>query len=344
MMQPANVESPRPPPEGDRSLSVPVTLIVVALAGSIFHALSPLIERNHQWHSTSRNGINCPRLSVSAATSNASATKSGEKNSPSSSPRTEFFLHPRDAVRWIRMATQESDRASTRMPLDGLQERDHPARVIARPPQHPHSERIGLLLSRPAVFKQHRVQSETAYRAHHLTGSAIHASSERHPDQSQSSLRQISLRRLIGSMAQRDVRDLVSHHSRDLIVGPRGLQGPAIDVDEAAGQGEGVDRIVVHDSELVRIACAGSIRRQPLSDSRHARVLICPQLPVDHRRRLSPDLVILPRRKDVEPRFVILRESRCRHGHQRQHESRDSHLYLLRSVFYQRIHLYFLLV
>src|SRR5262249_60001202 len=107
------------------------------------------------------------------------------------------------------MATQESDRASTRMPLDGLQERDHSARVIAGPPQHPHSERIGLLLSRPAVFKQHRVQSETAYRAHHLTESGIHASTEQHSDQSQSTLRQVSLRRLIGSMAQRDVRDLV---------------------------------------------------------------------------------------------------------------------------------------
>src|SRR5215475_12795265 len=57
----------------------------MALAGSIFHALSPLIERNHQWHLTSKNGINCPRLSVSAATSNASATKSGAKTSQSSS-------------------------------------------------------------------------------------------------------------------------------------------------------------------------------------------------------------------------------------------------------------------
>src|SRR5262245_9801929 len=121
------------------------------------------------------------------------------------------------------MAAQKFDRASARMPLDGLQERDHPALVIAGLSQHPHSERIGLLLGRPAVLKQHRVQSETAYRAHHLTESAIPPSAEQPSDQSQSGLRQVSLRRLIGSVAQRYVRDLVSDHRRDLILGPRGL-------------------------------------------------------------------------------------------------------------------------
>jgi hypothetical protein len=39
-----NVESPRPPPEGDRLVSAPVTLIVMALAGSIFHALKGIIH------------------------------------------------------------------------------------------------------------------------------------------------------------------------------------------------------------------------------------------------------------------------------------------------------------
>src|SRR5262245_12633831 len=191
------------------------------------------------------------------------------------------------------MAAQEFDRAPTRMLLDGLQERDHPARVVSGAPHYLHPERIGLLLSRPAVFKQHRIQAEPAYRAHHLTESTGAPSAEQASDQSQSCLSHVSLRSLICSVAQTDVSDLVSDHGRDFILVPGGLQRPAIDVDEPARQGECVDRIVVHDSELIWISDARSVGRKPLSYTRHPRVGVSPQLPVGRRRRSPPDLVIL---------------------------------------------------
>ena len=86
-------------------------------------------------------------------------------------------------------------------------------------------------------------------------------------------------------------------------------QDAAVDVDEAAGQGEGVDVARVHDADLVGELGPGRLRGQPAEDGLDVALGVAVveqrELPLRLDRRLASDLDVLLGREDVEPRLDL---------------------------------------
>jgi hypothetical protein len=70
---------------------------------------------------------------------------------------------------------------------------------------------------------------------------------------------------LVGAVAQRHVRNFVSHHAGQLRFVVSGFDHAAVDIDVPAGKRKRVDPAVVDGLEGVRILVAGGVRRKPLA-------------------------------------------------------------------------------
>jgi hypothetical protein len=105
-------------------------------------------------------------------------------------------------------------------------------------------------------------------------------------------------------MAQGDVADLVRHNTGQLGFVARRFERAAVDVNEAARQGEGVDLAHVHHAELVGESFAGRFPGQPLAERAKVSLDIGARqeahLPLDLRCRLAADLNVLLGREEVE--------------------------------------------
>jgi hypothetical protein len=120
-------------------------------------------------------------------------------------------------------------------------------------------------------------------------------------------LRRIGFRSLVGAMAQRYVGDFVRDHAGELRFVVRCLDGAAVDVEEPARQGEGVDGAVVHRFELVGVFCPGCFLRQLAAQviqiAIHARIVPDGQLALGVGGNLGADFHVLLRRKQVPTRL-----------------------------------------
>ena len=126
-------------------------------------------------------------------------------------------------------------------------------------------------------------------------------------------------------VTERDVRDLVRDHARDLAFIPRVLDDAAVEVDVAARKCERVDVRCVHDPEAVLELRAARVRRELLSDAidvvLHARIAQDGELAFGLNGGLLADLHVLLRAEHVPPGIDLgLGLGHTRPEGQREHE------------------------
>src|SRR5205085_3094105 len=100
---------------------------------------------------------------------------------------------------------------------------------------------VRLRLDVAAVLQEECVEADSADRVDDLRGSLPDFAAEDSAENADARLREIRLRGLMRPMPQRDVRDLVSEHTRHFALVARVVEYAAIHEDITAGQRERVD-------------------------------------------------------------------------------------------------------